>query len=269
MATNPFDKQAPVEGVRHIIAVGSGKGGVGKSSVALNLSVALAKQGMKAGVLDADLYGPSLPRMTGTLYSRPELGSKGKLLPLRRFGLNLLSMGHLVEEESPLVWRGPMLFKALEQFLRDVCWGDLDVLVVDLPPGTGDVALTIAQKAPVSGGIVVSTPQDLSLADTRKALNMFGQIGIPVIGVVENMSYYRTEGGKKTNLFPKGRLDAYLKEKKTEKLAVIPFHPHVGLSGEAGVPLLESCPDSEEGQAVSLLGKKVKAWLTAKNHSTA
>ena len=259
--SNPFNKQAPIKGVQHIVAVGSGKGGVGKSFVALNLAVALAKQGLKTGVLDADLYGPSLPRMTGTLYSRPELGSEGKLLPLRRFGVSLLSMGHLVEEESPLVWRGPMLFKALEQFLRDVHWGDLNALVVDLPPGTGDVALTIAQKVPVSGGLVVSTPQDLSLIDTRKAINMFAQVGIPVIGLVENMSYYRGEEGKKHELFPKGRLNSYLKEKKVEKLAEIPFHPHAGLSAEAGVPLLESYPDSVEGAAVSRLGEKVKLWL--------
>ena len=267
MSSNPFDKKTSIPNVKHIIVVGSGKGGVGKSTVSLNLAVALAKLDLKVGLLDADLYGPSIPRLTGTIYLKPELNKDNKLIPIRRYGVNLMSMGHLVEEESPLVWRGPMLFKAIEQFFRDVHWGSLDVLVIDLPPGTGDVALTIAQKVPVSGGIVVSTPQNLSLTDTKKALNMFRQIEIPIIGVVENMSYYLTDKSDKTKqsekveLFPRGQIDIYLKEKKVDKLAVIPFHPHVGLSCEAGVPLLESQPDSKEGKAVLLLAEKVKTYL--------
>ena len=236
--SNPFEKQSPIPGVKHIIVVGSGKGGVGKSTIALNLAVALGKTGLSVGVLDGDVYGPSLPRLTGTIYLKPELGKDNKILPLRRYGVNLMSMGNLVEEESPLVWRGPMLFKTIEQFFRDIHWGNLDVLVIDLPPGTGDVALTIAQKVPVSGGIVVSTAQNLSLTDTRKALNMFRQIQIPIIGVVENMSYYLESSGHKVELFPRGQIDVYLKEKKVEKLTwLFPFHPHVGLSCEAGVPL--------------------------------
>ncbi len=260
--SNPFEKQTPISGIKHIIVVGSGKGGVGKSTVALNLAVALAKMGLDVGVLDGDVYGPSLPRLTGTLHVKPEMGKDNKIIPLRRYGINLMSMGNLVEEESPLVWRGPMLFKTIEQFFKDVHWGELDLLVIDLPPGTGDVALTIAQKVPVSGGIVVSTAQNLSLTDTRKALNMFRQIQIPVIGVVENMSYYVETNGEKVDLFPRGQIDVYLKEKKVNKLAVIPFHPHVGLSCEAGVPLLESCLDSEEGKAIFLLAEKVKKYLS-------
>ena len=259
--SNPFEKQAPIPGVKHIVVVGSGKGGVGKSTIALNLAVALSKLGLKSGILDGDVYGPSLPRLTGTIYLKPELGKNNKILPLRRYGVNLMSMGNLVEEESPLVWRGPMLFKTIEQFFRDIHWGDLDVLVIDLPPGTGDVALTIAQKVPVSGGIVVSTAQNLSLTDTRKALNMFRQIQIPIIGVVENMSYYLESNGHKVDLFPRGQIDIYLKEKKVEKLVAVPFHPHVGLSCEAGVPLLESYPDSEEGKAITRLAEKVKKYL--------
>ena len=265
MSSNPFDQKAPIPNVQNIIVVGSGKGGVGKSTVSLNLSVALSKLDLKVGLLDADLYGPSVPRLTGTIYLKLELNKDNKLLPIRRYGINLISMGHLVEEESPLVWRGPMLFKAIEQFFRDVYWGKLDVLVIDLPPGTGDVALTIAQKVPVFGGIVVSTPQNLSLTDTRKALNMFRQIEIPILGVVENMSYYLSDKGEKVDLFPRGQLDIYLKEKKVDKLSVIPFHPHVGLSCEAGVPLLESRPDSEEGKAVFLLAEKVKEHLLTQN----
>lgn len=258
---NPFEKQAPIPGIQHIIVVGSGKGGVGKSTVALNLAVALSKLGMKIGILDGDVYGPSLPRLTGTVHLKPELSKDNKIIPLRRYGLSLISMGNLVEEESPLVWRGPMLFKTIEQFFKDVHWGNLDVLVIDLPPGTGDVALTIAQKVPVSGGIVISTPQNLSLTDTRKALNMFHQIQIPVIGVVENMSYYLLPGGQKMDLFPRGQIDIYLKEKKVEKLTAIPFHPLVGLSCEAGVPFLESGSESEEGKAIFLLAKKVRSYL--------
>ena len=262
--SNPFEKQSPIPGVRHTVVIGSGKGGVGKSTIALNLAVALAKQGLKTGLLDGDVYGPSIPRLTGTLHLKPKLGTNNKLIPLRRYGLSLLSMGHLVDEESPLVWRGPMLFKTIEQFFRDVNWQGLDVLLIDLPPGTGDVALTIAQKVVVTGGIVVSTPQNLSLTDSRKAFNMFRQIKIPVMGLVENMSYYLSKEGDKINLFPKGQLDIYLKEKKIDKLAEIPFHPHVGLSSEAGVPVLESYPDSKEGQAIAGLGEKVKAYLLKK-----
>lgn len=247
--------------VKHILLVGSGKGGVGKSTIALNLSVALGKLGLQTGILDADIYGPSLPRLTGTLDQKPEMGDNNKIIPHRRYGLCLMSMGHLVEEAAPLVWRGPMLFKTIEQFFQDVDWGDLDVLVIDLPPGTGDVVLTIAQKVQVSGAIIVSTPQNLSLTDTKKALNMFPKIEIPVIGVAENMSYMLDHKGNKKDMFPRGQIDLYLKEKKIEKLVEIPFHFHVGLSSESGVPLLESYPDSAEGKAIMLLAQKTKTYL--------
>ena len=257
---SPFKKES-LPSIKHIIVVGSGKGGVGKSTVTLNLAVGLAKQGLSVGVLDADVYGPSLPRLTGTVNQKPELGKDQKIIPHRRYGLCLMSMGHLVEEESPLVWRGPMLFKAIEQLFKDVYWGELDVLVLDLPPGTGDVALTVAQKVKVSSGIIVSTPQNLSLVDTRKSVNMFKQIDIPLMGVVENMSYMKDEKGNKTYLFPPGQLDVYLKEKQIKKLVSIPFHPHVGVSCESGVPLLESYPESEEGKAFTSLAKTVKESL--------
>ena len=259
--STPFKNPLPLKGISHIIVVGSGKGGVGKSTVALNLAVALSKQGLSTGVLDTDVYGPSLPRLTGTLNQKPMLGDNKKIIPHRRYGLSLMSMGHLVEEESPLVWRGPMLFKAIEQLFQDVDWGELDVLVLDLPPGTGDVILTVAQKVKVSGGIIVSTPQNLSLVDTRKSINMFKQIDIPLLGVVENMSYRLDEKGNKQDVFPRGQLDIYLKERKIKKLAAIPFHIHVGLSGESGIPLLESYPDSEEGKAFVSLAKFIKSEL--------
>ena len=261
MAANPFDQQKKLESIKHVLVVGSGKGGVGKSSVSLNLAVGLAKKGLKTALLDGDLYGPSIPRLTGTIYLKPQLNEDKKLIPLRRYGIQLLSMGNLVEEESALVWRGPMLFKAIDQFFKDVHWGNLDVLVIDLPPGTGDIALTIAQKVVVSGGIAVSTPQNLSLIDTKKAINMFQQVSIPVIGVVENMSYYLSPSGEKLDLFPRGHIDLYLKEKKIKKLIEIPFDTLMGLSCEAGVPFLESQPDSQAGQAFFKLAQEVKDYL--------
>jgi len=174
--TNPFLQQAPVAGIQKIIAVGSGKGGVGKSTVSVNLALALKKQGLKVGLLDADIYGPSLPRLMGALNQKVEISEDGKMIPVKRLGLSLMSIGFIVDEAQAVVWRGPMLFKAMDQFFRDTAWGELDVLVVDLPPGTGDVALTLAQKVPVSGAVVVSTPQNLALADAKKAFDMFDKV---------------------------------------------------------------------------------------------
>ena len=257
---NPFENQSPVPGVSSVVLVGSGKGGTGKSSTALNLACGLKKLGAATGVLDADIYGPSLPRLTGTLRCRPEIEGN-RLIPLRRFGLSLISMGHLTDEDSALVWRGPMLFKAVEQLFRDVDWGRLDVLVVDLPPGTGDVVLTVAQKTKVAGGIAVTTPQNLSLTDTRKAVSMFETLKIPLIGVVENMSGMETAEGEIIDLFPKGQLDVFLKTKKIPKLSSVPFHPHIGLSCEAGVPFLESRPDSKEAKAFLEAAEKTRNFL--------
>lgn len=237
---NPFQQQAAIPGVKNIIAVGSGKGGVGKSTVAVNLSVTLRKRGLKVGLLDADIYGPSIPRMLGADSQRPEVNSENKIQPVLRYGVKTMSLGYLVDEGQAAVWRGPMLFKAMDQFFRDVEWGDLDVLVIDLPPGTGDVVLTMAQKVPVNGAIVVVTPQNVALADAKKAIDMFDRTNVPLMGVVENMAYLQTESGEKIQLFPKGDLDAYLDVKKIKKLASVPFFPEVGVSSEAGIPLMES-----------------------------
>ncbi len=248
---NPFDQQAEIPGVKYIIAIGSGKGGVGKSTVALNLALAFKKKSttLKVGLLDADLYGPSLPRMMGCLNQKTDINSENKkVIPLNRFGIKLMSMGFLVKEDLPVIWRGPMLFKAIGQFLNEVDWGELDYLIVDLPPGTGDVVLTLAQKTPVSGGIVVCTPQNIALADAKKALNMLAHLKIPCLGVVENMSSFKVRQDEEPiDLFPKGQLDIYLKTNNIKKLSSIPFHPDVGLSCESGVPFMESYPDSEEG----------------------
>jgi len=246
---NPFMQQAPIPGVQKIIAVGSGKGGVGKSTLAVNLAMALQMRGLKVGVLDADIYGPSLPRLLGATNAKPEVDANKKIQPVLRYGMKTMSLGYLVEEGLAAVWRGPMLFKAMEQFFRDVNWGELDYLIVDLPPGTGDVGLTLAQKVPVFGAIVVCTPQNLALADAKKAMDMFERTNVRVLGVVENMSYLNGPGGEKVQLFPRGDLDAYLDVKKIRKLAQIPFFPEIGMSAEAGVPVLQSHSDDETARA--------------------
>ncbi len=260
---NPFDQQSPLKNVKHVIAIGSGKGGVGKSTVAVNLSLALKKAQKSVGLLDADLYGPSLPRMVACLNQKPDIHSETqKLIPLTRYGIRLMSMGFLIEEEAPVIWRGPMLFKAVDQFLKDVDWGTLDYLIVDLPPGTGDVVLTLAQKVPLSGGIVVCTPQNIALLDAKKALNMLDQLKIKKLGVVENMSSFKMNPKEEAvDLFPKGQLDTYLKTQGITKIVSIPFHPNVGISGEAGVPIVESDPNCEESMAFFKLAEFVQSTL--------
>jgi ATP-binding protein involved in chromosome partitioning len=234
---NPFEQQAAIPGVAKIIAVGSGKGGVGKSTVSVNLAVALRDRGLKVGLLDADIYGPSLPRLMGASHERPVVNEAQKIQPIVRYGVKTMSLGYLVKEESAAVWRGPMLFKAMDQFFRDVEWGELDYLVIDLPPGTGDVGLTMAQKVPVHGAVLVCTPQNLALADAKKAIDMFERTNVPVLGVVENMAYLKTPAGEEVQLFPRGELDGFLDQRKIPKLGVIPFYPEIGISAEAGVPV--------------------------------
>lgn len=259
-APNPFDQQNPIPGVARIIAVSSGKGGVGKSTVATNLAIALAKTGARVGLLDADIYGPSIPRMLGTLHQKVEIGDDKRLQPLERYRIKLMSIGFLVDEDLAIVWRGPMLFKAMDQFLREVAWGELDYLLVDLPPGTGDIQLSLAQKVPVAGAIAVSTPQDVALNDVKKALDMWARVSVPILGVVENMSWFIPPGStEKMQLFPKGSLDSYLKERGIPKLGEVPFHPNVGRGGEAGIPIVESDPTSEEAKAFVAIAEKLKA----------
>ncbi len=262
MATiNPFEQQRPIEGISKIIAVSSGKGGVGKSTVAVNLAAALARKGLKVGLLDADIYGPSLPRMSGTLHQKVELGEDKKLQPLERFGVKLMSIGYLIDEDLAVVWRGPMLFKAMDQFLRDVAWGELDYLLIDLPPGTGDIQLSVAQKVPLAGAIAVSTPQNVSLTDVKKAIDMWARVQVNVIGVVENMSWFVPPGSKeRVQLFPKGQLDSWLAERGIPKLGEIPFTQSVGIGSEAGIPVVESDPTSEEALPfIAIAGRILEA----------
>ena len=257
---NPFDQQKPIPGVRHIVAIGSGKGGVGKSTLSANMALALQQQGLKVGLLDADIYGPSQPRLWGTLHQKPEIDSNRRILPIERLGVQLMSMGYLVDDDMAVVWRGPMLFKAMNQFLSEVLWGELDVLLVDLPPGTGDVQLSLVQKVPLTGAVLVTTPQNLSLSDMKKAADMFQRTGVPVLGAVENMAYLDMPGAAPTQLFAKGDLQGYLKEKNFEHLGEIPFHPPLGVASEMGLPFLSS---SEGGATASAFREVAQKLIRA------
>ncbi len=257
---NPFDQQNAIPGVKKIIVVASGKGGVGKSTVSTNLALALRQYG-KVGLLDADIYGPSIPRMVGAINQKPQINDKQQILPIERYGLKIMSIGFLVEESAAVVWRGPMLFKAMDQFFRDVQWGDLDYLVIDLPPGTGDIQLSIAQKVPVHAAVIVTTPQNISLIDAKKAIDMFERTQIKIAGVVENMSYMLNPvNNEKIQLFPKGEIDSYLDQKKIKKLVEIPFNPNISLGSEAGIPIVESYTDSIESKCFTTLAEKVHSF---------
>ncbi len=258
---NPFDQQQAIPGVRHIIAVSSGKGGVGKSTVATNLALALSKSN-KIGLLDADIYGPSIPRMLGALNQKPQINEKQGLEPITRHGIKLMSIGFLVEESAAVVWRGPMLFKAMDQFLRDVSWGELDYLIIDLPPGTGDVQLSIAQKIPVAGAVVVSTPQNISLVDVKKSIDMFNRVGIRILGLVENMSYMTNPvNGERIQMFPKGELESFLQSKNILKLGEVAFNPSVGMASEAGIPVVESHSSGAEAKEFMRIASRLRELL--------
>ncbi len=262
---NPFNQQTAIPGVKYILAVASGKGGVGKSTVAANLALALSKQNKKIGLLDADIYGPSQPRMFGLLGQRPQVDQRQKIQPLERFGLRIMSMGFLIEESAAVIWRGPMLFKAMDQFFRDVAWaeaGDLDILVIDLPPGTGDVQLSVAQKVPVNGAVTICTPQNVALADVKKSIDMFNRVGIPVMGMVENMAYYRGPQGEQLEMFPRGELRAYLDKEKLNLLSSFPFDPRLAKGSEIGIPFLESYPQDEISQEYFSLASKIISQLS-------
>jgi ATP-binding protein involved in chromosome partitioning len=235
-----------VPGISHIVAVASGKGGVGKSTTAVNIALGLAALGLRVGVLDADIYGPSMPRLLG-LAQRPELAGDGSkmLKPLERYGLKSMSMGFLVEESTPMIWRGPMVMGALVQMLREVAWGALDCLIVDMPPGTGDVQLTLAQQTPLSGAVIVSTPQDLALIDARKGLAMFEKVNVPVLGIVENMSYFLcTECGARHEIFGHGGARAEAEKLGVPFLGEIPLDADLRQRSDRGEPVTALAPDS-------------------------
>jgi ATP-binding protein involved in chromosome partitioning len=238
---------APLPGVQNIIAVASGKGGVGKSTVATNLAVALSMAGLRTGLLDADIYGPSIPLMMG-IHDQPQVTTTNRILPFFNHGVKMQSLGFFLGENSPVIWRGPMVMRAVQQLLQDTEWGELDVLVVDLPPGTGDVQLTLAQTVPLTGAILVTTPQDLALLDVKKGAEMFKQVGAPLLGIVENMSFFTCpDCGKETEIFRRGG-----GQKESERLGIpligrIPLDPDVCDAGDTGVPVAIGHPDTQAG----------------------
>src|SRR5262245_17397149 len=228
--------KVPIAGVKNLIAVGSGKGGVGKTTVAVNLAVALSSLGYKAGLMDADVYGPNVPLMMGI--SQPPVAHGERIQPLERFGVKLMSMGFLNPGDKPLVWRGPMLHSVIQQFLRGVDWGNLDYLVIDLPPGTGDVQLSLIQTAPITGAIVVTTPSDVSLEDARKAVHMFHQVKVPILGVVENMSYLNCPHcNQRIDVFSHGGGRRTAETMGVHFLAELPLDPAVRIGGDTGNPI--------------------------------
>jgi ATP-binding protein involved in chromosome partitioning len=246
-------------GVKHIVAVASGKGGVGKSTVAVNLAVALARQGHAVGLLDADIYGPSLPRMLG-VSRKPEVRD-GKMLPLPAWGLKAMSIGFLVEEETPMIWRGPMVMGALEQMLGQVEWGTLDVLIVDMPPGTGDAQLTMAQRVALAGAVIVSTPQDIALIDARRGVRMFERVRVPVLGLVENMSVFCCPNcGHRSEIFGHGGARAESARLGAPFLGEVPLLLDIRSSADAGTPIVAAAPDGEAARAYSEIATKL--WDT-------
>ena len=248
---------ALMPGVKSIIAVASGKGGVGKSTTSVNLALGLAAGGRKVGLLDADIYGPSMPRMMG-ISGRPASADGKTLDPMENFGIKVMSMGFLVEEDTPMIWRGPMVQSALEQMMRDVNWGELDVLVVDMPPGTGDIQLTMAQKVPLTGSIIVSTPQDIALLDARKGLNMFRKVDVPVFGLIENMSYYVCpKCGDRAEIFGHGGAKKEAERMGMDFLGEVPLHISIRETSDNGTPIVVSDAASEHAQAYRSIADKI------------
>ncbi len=253
----PGSGRRGVPGVASIIAVASGKGGVGKSTTAVNIALGLAANGLRVGVLDADVYGPSIPRLL-RIKGRPQTVDGKVMRPMENYGLKVMSIGFLVEEETPMIWRGPMVMSALAQMLREVEWGELDVLVVDMPPGTGDAQLTMAQQVPLAGAVIVSTPQDLALIDARKGLNMFRKVDVPLLGIVENMSYFiAPDTGKRYDIFGHGGA-----KKEAERLGVpflgeVPLEMRIRETSDSGEPVVASEPDGPQAKVYRDIAAKV------------
>ena len=252
-----------VPGVKHIIAVASGKGGVGKSTTAVNLALGLAANGISTGLLDADIYGPSMPRMLD-VKEKPESIDGKQLKPIERYGIKTMSIGYIVAEDTPMIWRGPMVSSALEQMLRDVQWGDLDVLVVDMPPGTGDAQLTLAQRVALAGAVIVSTPQDIALVDARKGLNMFRKVAVPVLGIVENMSYFLCpKCGERSEIFGHGGAHEEADKLGVPFLGEIPLHLDIRTTSDSGHPIVVSKPESAHAQVYTNIAGRVWKQLSA------
>jgi ATP-binding protein involved in chromosome partitioning len=263
-ARGGFGRQT-IPGIRNILAVGAGKGGVGKSTTSVNLAVALRQKGARVGLIDADVYGPNIPQMLG-ITSAPEVSDDKKMIPPEAHGLKVISMGMLVPPDQPVIWRGPMLHGAVQQFMRDVQWGELDYLVVDLPPGTGDVALSMAQSVPMAGAVVVTTPQGVSVSDVRKAVAMFRQLNIPLLGVIENMSYFVCgHCDERTDIFGTGGGRRMAEELTIPFLGEVPIDTRVRVGGDEGRPIVVEAPEAPAAQAFLDLAGKVAAQVSIQN----
>ncbi|MDZ7752018.1 MAG: iron-sulfur cluster carrier protein ApbC [Gammaproteobacteria bacterium] len=254
----------PMPNVRNIIAVASGKGGVGKSTVAVNLALSLAAEGARVGILDADIYGPSQPRMLG-VSGQPESKDGKSLEPMMNYDIQAMSIGFLIEEETPMIWRGPMVTQALEQLLKDTNWNDLDYLIVDLPPGTGDTQLTLAQKIPVSGAVIVTTPQDIALLDARKGLKMFEKVNVPVLGIVENMSIHICSNcGHEEHIFGQGGGERMAEQYEVDFLGAVPLDGHIREDTDGGKPTVVNDPDGRIAEIYRDIAKRAAAKLSLK-----
>ena len=257
----PAGQQPAVPGVDAIIAVASGKGGVGKSTTAVNLALGLRDLGLKVGVLDADIYGPSVPKLLA-IRGKPQTIGGTRLRPMEGYGLKVMSIGFLIEEETPMIWRGPMVMSALTQMLREVEWGALDVMVVDMPPGTGDAQLTMAQQVPLKGAVIVSTPQDLALIDARRGIGMFRRVNVPVLGIVENMSYFQCpECGTRADIFGHGGAQHEAQRQGVPFLGEVPLHMAIREKSDAGLPVVATEPDGAHAKIYREIAARVRAGL--------
>ena len=260
---------AGVPGVKHIIAIASGKGGVGKSTTAINLALGFQDIGLKVGVLDADIYGPSMPRLLG-ITGRPQPTQGNILKPMEGYGLKVMSMGFLVEEDTPMIWRGPMVMSAISQMLKEVDWGELDLMVVDMPPGTGDAQLTMAQQVPLAGAVIVSTPQDLALIDARKGLNMFRKVDVPVLGIVENMSYFLCPScGTRSDIFGHGGARNEATKLGVPFLGEVPLHMDIREKSDSGQPIVISDPKSAHAATYRDIAEKTWAGIEQEDEARA
>jgi ATP-binding protein involved in chromosome partitioning len=264
----PQAGKSPVTGVKNIIAVGAGKGGVGKTTVAVNLALSLAKCGSRVGILDGDIYGPNVPIMMGL---KTQLTTNGRqIVPAEKYGVQVVSIGFMTDDDAPVIWRGPMLHQAIGQFFKDVAWNDLDYLIVDMPPGTGDVALSLSQTVPVVGAIVVTTPQQVSLADSRRAIRMYQKLTIPTLGVVENMSYYACPNcHHESDIFGHGGGETMARDLEVPFLGRLPVYQPIREGSDRGVPLVESEPASPVARAFLTVAERMAAQVSVSAHRAA
>jgi ATP-binding protein involved in chromosome partitioning len=259
-APNPWANQNKVPGIKRVVAVASGKGGVGKSTTSVNLACGLAHLGAQVGLLDCDIYGPSIPLMMG-INQRPTISEQEKLVPPANYGVKLMSMGFLLEGDAPVIWRGPMIMKTIQQFVNSVEWGELDYLLVDLPPGTGDAQLSLCQTVPLDGGVIVTTPQEASLGVVRKGIAMFEKVNVPILGIVENMSYFVTPNGERVEIFGHGGGRSEAERQRIRFLGEVPLFTEIRESGDRGIPVVVSQPDAPPGQSFIRIASALREIL--------